>query len=147
MGRLKLHQKIRMVMIVHRRILRKNKVVYLLTAASPVKYKNGRSKIVYIGTTKKGASRIAESAARRAEEIMSTRGLKEVNVFVVSCNPRAGLATWKRLEDALLVQFYSTYHEFPMCNDRGKKKWDKELDALFKQKAIDKVLQRFERPA
>lgn len=45
----------------------KMKLVYLLIADKRLKYKNGKSRIVYIGTTKKGVARIAQSAASRAE--------------------------------------------------------------------------------
>jgi hypothetical protein len=143
--RLQVHLDKKLGMSVHRRILKRRKVVYLLTAASSVKYRAGRSKVVYIGTTKKGVGRIAGSAAWRAEEIMSTRGLKEVNVFVVSCSSRPGVPTWERLEDALLAEFRAEYEELPMCNSQGKKKkWDDELDRIFKRSIISKVLRHFD---
>lgn len=145
MRRLQVNLNKKLVMTVHRRILKKKKVVYLLIATSPVKYNGGRSRIVYIGTTEKGADRIAASAAGRAEEIMSTRGLKHLEVFVVFCNPRPGLPTWEWLEDALLAEFRAEYEELPMCNSQGKKKkWDEELDRVFKRKAINKVLKQFD---
>ena len=143
--RLQVHLNSKQVMTVHRRVLKKKKIVYLLSAASPIKYKGGRSRIVYVGTTKKGVGRIAGSAAARAEDILSTRGLKVVNVFVASRSSRAGLATWRCLEDALLAAFLASYHEPPMCNAQGKKKkWNEELDRLFKWKAINKVLASFD---
>jgi hypothetical protein len=64
------------VMTVHRRILKKTKLVYLITTAKPVRCRIGSSRVVYIGTTKRGVGRIAGSAAKRASEIMSTWGLK-----------------------------------------------------------------------
>ena len=145
MRRLQVNLNKKSVMAVHRRILKKKKLVYLLTAAKPVKYRGGRSKVVYIGTTKKGVRRIAGSAAWRAEEIMSTRGLKEVNVFIVSCSSCPGLPTWRRLEDALLAAFRAEYEQLPMCNGQGKKlKWNSELDRRFKRRAIEKVLDHFD---
>ena len=133
------------VMTVHRRVLKKKKVVYLLTGARPIKYKGGRSQVVYIGTTKKGVHRIASSAAGRAVEILLTRGLKELSVYVVSCSSRPGLPTWKRLEDALIAAFRIEYEQLPRCNSQGlKKKWNDELDKMFKLKAINKVLRRFD---
>jgi hypothetical protein len=100
---------------------------------------------VYIGTTKKGVDRIAGSAAGRAEEIMSTRGLKELHVFVVSCSKRPGVQTWGRLEDALLASFRAEYEQLPMCNSQGKRlKFNEELEGTFKRKAIDKVLRYFD---
>jgi len=132
-------------MTVNRRVLKKRKVVYLLTAARPLKYKGGRSRIVYIGTTKKGVHRIASSAAYRAVEIMSTRGLKELSVFVVSCSSRPGLQTWERLEDALIAAFRIEYEQLPKCNSQGKKKkWNDELDRMFRLKAVNKVLRQFD---
>jgi hypothetical protein len=132
-------------MMVHRRILKKRKVVYLLTAASAVKYRGGRSRVVYIGTTKKGVGRIAGSAAWRAEDIMSRRGLKELHVFVVSCSSRPGVPTWEWLEDALLAAFRAEYEQLPICNSQGKKKkWNDELDRMFKRRAIEKVLKEFD---
>lgn len=145
MARLHINLQRKSVMMVHRRILKKNKVVYLLTAAKPVKYHGGRSRIVYIGTTKKGVHRIAASAAWRAEDIMSRRGLKEVNVFLVSCTSCPGLATWERLEDALLAAFRSEYEQLPLCNDQGKKlKFTKKLARIFKRSAVDKVVSQFD---
>jgi hypothetical protein len=120
--RLQVNLNRKQVMVVHRRVLKKKKLVYLLTAASPVKYKGGRSSVVYIGTTKKGVGRIAESAAWRAEEIMSARGLKELRVFVVYCGSRRGVSTWEWLEDALLAEFRAEYEQLPMCNSQGQKK-------------------------
>ena len=145
MRRLQVHLNKKEVMTVHRRILKKRKVVYLLVARSPVKYKGGRSQIVYIGTTRKGMRRISGSAANHAEEIMATRGLKVIDVFVVSCSSRSGLQTWEWLEDALIAEFRAEYEQLPMCNDRGKKlKWTKELDKMFKRKAVGQVLTRFD---
>ena len=88
-------------------------VVYLLAARNPVKYKGGRSRIVYIGTTRKGVRRISGSAAHHAEEIMATRGLKAIDVFIVSCDSRSGLQTWEWLEDALIAEFRAEYEQLP----------------------------------
>jgi hypothetical protein len=145
MRRLQVHLNTKEVMTVHRRILKKKKVVYLLVARNPVKYRGGRSKIVYIGTTRKGVGRISGSASHHAEEIMATRGLKVIDVFVVSCSPRPGLKTWEWLEDALLAQFRSEYEQLPKCNAQGKKlKWNKELEKMFKRKMIDQILTSFD---
>lgn len=133
------------VLMIHRRALRKRKLVYVLAAKNSVKYRAGRSRIVYIGTTKKGVKRIAESAAKRATKVMSTRGLKELNAYVVSCGGRTGVPTWRKLEDALLAEFRAEYEALPKGNSQGKKKrWTDDLDQMFKQKAIRKVLGHFD---
>jgi hypothetical protein len=79
MRRLQVQLNTKAVMTVHRRILKKRKVVYLLAAKHPVRYKGGMSQIVYIGTTRKGVRRISGSAAHHAEEIMATRGIKAID--------------------------------------------------------------------
>jgi hypothetical protein len=132
-------------MTVHRRILEKDKLVYLLVAPKPIKRENGRSRIAYIGTTKKGADRIATSAAYRAEEILEMRGLRTIDVYMVSCKARPGLKVWEQLEDALLAEFRSCYFELPLCNDRGKKlRWTRKLGKLFKRERINKILMTFD---
>lgn len=133
------------VMTVYRRILEKDKLVYLLVGPKSIKRKNGRSKIAYIGTTKKGAHRMAESAAYRAQEIMERRGFRSVDVYVVSCKSRPGLKAWEHLEDALLAEFRAIYFELPLCNDQGKKlRFTKRLGRLFKRERINKILMQFD---
>lgn len=135
-------------MTVHRRILRKDKLVYLLVAPKPQKYPEGKSSIVYIGTTKKGAKRIATSAAHRAEEILQLWGIKYMNVHVVACSAVQGLRTWVHLEKALIAEFRSNYFRIPLCNKKGKKyRWDDRLDKLFRRKTIHKILMKFDKDA
>lgn len=50
-----------------------DKMVYILVANKSHKYRNGRSRIFYIGTTKKGADRPAASAVNKAS-LQVTRG-------------------------------------------------------------------------
>src|SRR3989338_4692713 len=108
---MKVHLGSKPVMTVHRRILKKKKLVYLLVGPKPVHYADGKSRIVYIGTTSKGASRIAKSAAFRAEQILAQRGFRKMEVFVVTCQGKGGLKSWVLLERALLTAFRSLYHE------------------------------------
>ena len=132
-------------MTVHRLILKKRKIVYLLVGPKPFKYKGGRSRIVYIGTTKKGAHRIASSAAYRAEEILANRGFRAMDVHIVSCGSRPGLKSWSYLERALLAQFKAIYLELPMCNKQSGKRYDDKLRKLFKQTRIEQILIKFEK--
>lgn len=131
-------------MTVHRRIIRKNKIVYLLVAGRPTKYRDGKSRIVYIGMTSKGTSRIASSMAHRAEEILETRGFRKMDIHVVSCEARSGLKSWHYLEKALLAEFRSYYQDLPRCNKQGKKlRWNQKLDKMFRRKAIANILMHF----
>jgi len=44
---------------------RREKLVYILLAPKPQKYPRGRSRIMYVGTTEKGISRIAGSVSNK----------------------------------------------------------------------------------
>jgi hypothetical protein len=135
-------------MTVYRRALKHRKFVYVLAARKPLRYRNGRSRVLYIGTTKKGISRIAASVAHRSKTILKQRGVREMDVHVVSCEKRSGLKSWTLLERALVAQFRSRYWNVPLCNMQLKnKRSSAHLDKLFKPRALEKILSIFETPA
>jgi len=103
---MKVHVASKPAMTVHRRILTKDRIVYLLVGKKPFKYKGGKSRIAYIGTSKRGARRIASSAAHRADEVFSRWGSRQMDVFIASCEARPGLKSWQYLERALLANFF-----------------------------------------
>ena len=78
------------------------------------------TRVVYIGTTKNGVSRVAESAAFRSGQVFAQRGVEEIQVRILACNPRQHVKTWKKLERALLIVFRETYGVIPLCNTQGK---------------------------
>lgn len=59
-------------MMVTRMSLGKKKLVYVIQAQKPLKYPWGRSRIAYIGTTKKGIARFAQSAAAKADDVLDS---------------------------------------------------------------------------
>ena len=141
---MKVHVASKPAMTVHRRILTKDRIVYLLVGKKPFKYKGGRSRIAYIGTSKRGARRIASSAAHRADEVFSRWGSRQMDVFIASCEARPGLKSWQYLERALLANFLAQYLELPFCNKQGKKyKFDEKLQKMFKFKRLYGILMAF----
>jgi hypothetical protein len=136
-------------MTVYRRALKHRKLVYVLAARKTlIRYQNGRSRVLYIGTTKKGISRIAASVAHRSKTILKQRGVREMDVHVVSCEKRSGLKSWTLLERALVAQFRSRYFEVPLCNIQLKNKRSSDhLDKLFRPSSLGKILRIFESPA
>ncbi len=99
----------------------KNKLVYILIADKRLKYKTGKSRIAYIGTTRKGVARIAQSVAARADDILSLHGVRTFHARIATCKPRQNVATWKKLERALLLTFRERFGEVPKCNSHGKR--------------------------
>ena len=62
-----------------------NRMVYILVANKLHNYKNRRSRIVYIGTTGKGAQRPATSAVAKASQAFyKLHGVKEIGVHIVT---------------------------------------------------------------
>jgi hypothetical protein len=142
---MKAHLASKSAMTVHRRILTKDRIVYLLVGKKPFRYRSGRSRIAYIGTSKRGARRIANSAAYRAEEVFSKRGSKQMEVFIASCSSRPGLRSWEYLERALLANFLAWYQSLPLCNKQGEKfKFDEKLQGMFSFKTLYRILTRFD---
>ena len=104
----------------HRVTLGAERLVYVITADRLITYPNDKSRIAYIGTTKNGSARIAESVAHRASTILRMRGVSELYVRIVTCSPRQHVKTWHKLERALLLQFKEEYGKVPVCNSHGK---------------------------
>ena len=107
----------------------RKKLVYLLIADKRLKYKSGKSRIAYIGTTKKGVARIAQSAAARAEDILKLHGVRTFHARILTCNPRQRVKTWIKLERGLLLCFRERFGEVPKCNSHGKRM--KEVDEFY----------------
>jgi len=118
----------------------KKKLVYLLIADKKLKYKKGKSCVAYIGTTKKGIRRIAQSVAARSDEILSLRGVRSFHARIVVCNPRPNVKTWVKLERGLLLCFRAHFGEVPKCNSHGKRMKETDEFRYFAKKSILNVL-------
>jgi len=118
----------------------KLRLVYVLVADKPQRYREGRSRIVYIGTTKKGVARVAQSAAARAEEILSLHGVRAFEARIVTCSPRQNVATWRKLERALLLGFRERFGQVPRCNSHGKKMRVTDEFGYFAKKRILSII-------
>jgi hypothetical protein len=96
------------------------KLVYVICANKKIKYTSGRSPIAYIGTTKKGIERVAQSVAYRADDILSKHGVNSFEVRIITCGVRRRVRTWRKLERALLLVFKERFGGVPYCNTVGK---------------------------
>jgi hypothetical protein len=97
------------------------KLVYVLVADRKIRYEDGKSRIVYIGTTKNGVNRVANSVGFRAEDILGERGVRSFDARIVTCTPRQHVKTWHKLERALILEFRELYGEIPLCNSHGSR--------------------------
>jgi hypothetical protein len=125
--------------------LEKKRMVYILVANKPYKYPNGkrRSRIIYIGTTGKGVGRPATSAVNKASEAFELRGVKTIDVHIVTCGGRKAVKTWLHLEASLLAVFRTRYFDLPIYNRKtGSVRYGEDV-TLFRRKALEKILLRF----
>ncbi len=121
-----------------RNAIKADKLVYVAQANKAIRYKYGESRIVYIGTTKAGARRIAQSAASKAEELLRLYGVRTLQFYTVTSTKIPGLKSWRLLERALILRFRERFGEPPKSNIIGKRmKWNDELEYLTHKKLDD----------
>lgn len=127
-------------MSVTRVTLGHEKMVYVIVASRNMRYAWGRSPIVYIGTTRKGAGRMAESAANLTDKVLAKFGVKRFHVRMLTCRPRQSVPTWRKLERALLLTFKGVYGQIPEFNKQGKGFRPKDEFKYFSRDRLEKLL-------
>jgi len=119
-------------------------LVYILVANKSYKHRSGRrSHIIYIGTTGKGAGRPAASAVNKASQAFyKLRGVRTIEVHLVTCAGRKATPTWRHLESALIHAFENIHYQLPKFN-KQRPSFDERKDTLFKQQALQKIIYQF----
>jgi hypothetical protein len=111
----------------------------------------GYTRIVYIGTTGSGISRIAGSASVRIKQAIDERtvpGLRRLDAYVVWAKGKRGAQTikgrkfWSILESALLIRFRDKYGEPPALNGTGYMKENGEFE-VFSRDTLDRIINRY----
>lgn len=125
---------------VHRLAVQQEKLVYVLLVNKKLKYRYGKSHIAYIGTTKKGAARIMQSAATKAGQLLALHGVTGLEAHIVTCHKRQRVQTWRKLERALLLEFRSMFGDVPKGNNQGKGIMEKDEFDYFQRSRIRAVL-------
>lgn len=113
-------------------------MAYILVADKSYKTTSGlRSRVIYIGTTAKGAGRPAASAVNKASQVFyKARGVRTIEVYLVTCRARQATKTWRLLEASLIHTFWNIYHQIPKYN----KVKPAHVDGVFGQKGLEKVI-------
>ncbi len=133
------------VMTLSRGALGADRLVYILAANKPIKYPQGRSRIVYVGTTKRGVRRVASSVAHRAEGILGRPGLKTVDAHLLTYSGRPGAQRlWAKLERAMLFIFKYEYGDIPILNKVGRNIWPGTEFKFFSRRALLKCIREFD---
>lgn len=117
------------------------KLCYVVTANKIVAYSTGRSKVVYIGATDEGLSRLVTTVAGRTEEILAQHDLTHFDAHVITCKSVPRIETWRKLERALLLTFRDLYGSSPLCNRHGAGIQEDDEFAYFTRERIRNVLE------
>lgn len=131
-------------MTITRRATKARRLVYIICSPKPQKYGRTRSRIIYIGTTEVGVHRVAASMAYKAVDFLSEWGVKWLDVYAVTCPPRPGLDSWRRLERDLLITFKILHGTVPKANTSGKNFAPDKLSKVFQYRRLVKVLSAFD---
>jgi hypothetical protein len=143
MTRLTVKSSVSPAVSITREAVKSDKLVYIAVANKPISYSHGKSRIVYIGTTKNGAHRMAASAAAKAREMLDLHGVRQLDFYAVTCKSRQNVQTWRVLERALLLAFKQMYGQVPECNTQGSKMvWRDELK-YFTQARLESVIEQY----
>ena len=89
----------------HLDVYKRQRMVYVLRADKSIRYKEGRSRIVYIGETERGTRRPAGSAASKAMRTFGVLpGIRRIDVHPLTfrgiqsaCHSRAVNSYWAEL--------------------------------------------------
>jgi hypothetical protein len=79
---------------------------------------------------------------RRAEDILSLHGVRTFQARIVTCKPRSGVETWKKLERAMLLKFREIFGEVPECKFKGKKMKGSDEFRYFGNTGVKKVIDK-----
>lgn len=118
-----------------------DRLVYVLVADKPIRYPGGSSRIAYIGTTSKGAGRVAGSLAHRAYAILERHGVRGFAARIVTCRRRRNVQTWRQLERAMLLHFRDAFDAVPICNVHGGKIRERGEFSLFSRTRVANIVQ------
>jgi len=95
-------------------------VVYILRTDKPQKYEKGRSRIIYIGESKRGFRRFAASAAAKANRSFGVlRGVRKIDVHLLTFRGKHSVRLWEELERGLLATFHEKHGCLPRHNKIG----------------------------
>ena len=114
---------------------------YVVTANRIVAYPSGRSKVVFIGATEEGLSKVVTSVASRADQIFQNHDLTHFEAHVVTCKSVPRVPIWQKLERALLITFRDLYGSAPLCNAFGSGLLAEDEFDYFSKERIENVLE------
>lgn len=134
------------VVHVDRSIINYSNAVYLLVSPRLHAYPKGRTRILYIGRTRKGAERVLSSVSDRLwEAFPKLHGVDSLDVYIVDWKGRKALNSSRYAERAFLVAFRQLYGTVPRLNEMGKRMGTNGAFDWFNPDPIVRYLRQFGR--
>lgn len=131
------------VLTIRKGIVDRANLAYFLVANRPIKYDKGRNRIVYIGTTSRGAARIMSSAAERVYDAFSRWGISRLDIHVIACTPRQRLKSWTKLERASILAFRELHGRQPLLNGTGHAMKETDEFEWFNKNLLQRFIRKF----
>lgn len=125
--------------LISRLALKHDRFVYVFVANRPRRYHHGNSRIVYIGTTRKGLRRLADSLFDRSGSIFGW-GVHSFEAFLLTCRPRQRVKTWIHLERAMLCAFKEKFGELPSANAAVDKLTERNCFDFFSRTRVNELI-------
>jgi len=98
----------------------RKKVVYFIRGNKDLRYPFGRrSRILYIGRTRRTGARPFESLTENAPQLLKIHGMKNLEIVYLEARPRQRVDLATKLETASLHQFREYFGKVPEGNVRG----------------------------
>lgn len=116
--------------------------VYVFVANRSYQYKagkGGKSRIVYIGTTRKGLRRLVDSVFDRSTKIFGW-GTHSFEAYILTCARRRRVRMWLKLERALLFAFKERYGQAPKANANVRKMTGLDAFKYFSKTRVNAIL-------
>jgi hypothetical protein len=144
-------------MLIERGRAWRHKLVYVLRADRRIKnykggknnesrkYKNGGSRIIYIGETSAGEAKMgrpASSAVRKgARAFQEISGVRRIEIHLVTATKRKRVQkSWEKLEKGLLAAFLDKFKNLPCYNKQGKNYKIGDVDTYFSRNRLKAVI-------
>jgi hypothetical protein len=84
-----------------------------------------------------------QAARTKAIDLLDRWGVRQLDIYTVTCPPRPGRSTWTDLERDLLITFCLEYGAQPRGNTSGKNLSPDRLSGAFNFKRLKRVLAQY----
>ena len=102
-------------------------------------------RVVYIGTSKNGATRVAQSSADKGKKYLEDHGIRTLSAYIIAVPGKSKVTKiWKKLEDAMILAFIREYGAKPDANRQVPRGKTELVFKYFSEQDILRILRTLE---